>query len=305
MCCRVSLRYSAEPTLSLVWLWSPRSVNHTRRHLCSNIEVPTRNLVNLTSHDSIHVQGPAFISPLGRRRVKTRTGTSWTGHRYKLDSGPAAGRNGEDVSNTKSLKAETSGTPAEIALSKTLRSLPPPTNVVQRSISTAPVPQQGTMPGEYAEKNEEDEEEDDVIFLGDLPVNRWREASEACAAADASSVAGNGTSSSTLDARPPGQISVNTLSVPEQARPQPAFHALATTPVTRRPYTHWYGTWPSKLPPAPSLKVQLLTLPPAVGYLRVPGRGALFPENYQLTLARRAPWDCPVFFMPFLSFPGI
>lgn len=156
------------------------------------------------------------------------------------------------------------------------------------------------MPGEYAEKNEEDEEEGDVIFLGELPVNRWRESSEACAAADASSVAGNGTSSSTLDARPPGQISV-----PEQARPQPAFHALATTPVARRPYTHWYGTWPTKLPPPPLfLEGVAADAPPAVEYLRVPGRGALFPENYQPTLARRAPWDCPVRGCPvFFVFP--
>lgn len=53
------------------------------------------------------------------------------------------------------------------------------------------------MSGQHAEENEDDED-DDVIFLGELPVNRWREASEACAAADAEAVAGNGTSSSTL-----------------------------------------------------------------------------------------------------------
>lgn len=39
------------------------------------------------------------------------------------------------------------------------------------------------------------------------------------------------------------------MSVLGQADPQPAFYALTTTPLTGRPYSHWYGTWPSNLPP--------------------------------------------------------
>lgn len=52
-------------------------------------------------------------------------------------------------------------------------------------------PSTETMSGEHAEENEGDEEEDDPIFLGELPVDRWREASEATAVVGASAVPGN------------------------------------------------------------------------------------------------------------------